>query len=84
MSTDMDDKTAIETLRVLHEVGAINLDVLVKNAAEVKGSLADRGVALEPGDICYKFTMHVGPRIFDLVTVAAEIEELGYRFDRVG
>jgi hypothetical protein len=82
MSTD-NDKDAIETLRVLNDMGAINLDVLVRNAAEVKSSLADRGVALEPGDICYKFTMHVGPRFFDLVSVAAEIEELGYRFDRV-
>lgn len=75
---------AVETLKALHEVGAINLDVLVKNAGEVKDSLAKRGVYLEPDNVCYLFTMHIGPRNFDLVGVAAEIEKLGYRFERVG
>lgn len=78
------DKTdSVEALTVLHELGAINLDVMVQNAEKIRSSLAERGVYLEPGDICYKFTMHIGPKQFDLVSVAAEIERLGYRFERM-
>ena len=78
----MDD--AVGTLKALDEIGAINLDVLIKNASAVQKTLAERGFDLEPGDICYKFTMHLGPRFYDLVSVAAEVEQLGYRFDRIG
>lgn len=78
------DSEAVETLRALDEVGAISLDVLMKNAPEVKSALSKAGVMLEEGDICYKFTIHIGPRMFDLVSVSEEIQRLGYRVERMG
>ena len=34
--------------------------------------------------ICYKFTMHIGPGVFNLVEVADEIRGLGYELNRIG
>lgn len=77
-----DTKHAVEVLHALDEIGAINLDVLLGRADEVASVLAGRGMQLEPGDVCYKFTMHIGPRLVDLVQVAAEVEKLGFSLQR--
>ncbi|MDQ2836796.1 MAG: hypothetical protein M3Y42_04360 [Actinomycetota bacterium] len=80
MTTDTD--RSVEVLHALNRIGAINLDVLLGQAAEVQGALKEHGITLEPGDICYKFTMHIGPRLVDLVSVAAEVERLGFTLSR--
>jgi len=74
---------SVETLRALDKVGAINLDVLISKAAEVHAVLKEVGVELEPGEICYRFTMHIGPHFGDVVSVAAEVERLGFAIERV-
>jgi hypothetical protein len=74
---------SVETLKALDKIGAINLDVLVSRAAEVQGVLKEVGVELEPGEICYRFTMHIGPHFGDVVSVAAEVERLGFAIERV-
>jgi hypothetical protein len=74
---------SVETLRALDKVGAINLDVLISKAAEVQAVLKEVGVELEPGEICYRFTMHIGPHFGDVVSVAAEVERLGFAIERV-
>jgi ABC-type tungstate transport system permease subunit len=74
---------SVATLKALEKVGAINLDVLLSRAAEVQGALKEAGVELEPGDICYRFTMHIGPRFGDVVGVAAEVQRLGFAIERV-
>ncbi|MGH8961435.1 MAG: hypothetical protein ACRDWT_09535 [Jatrophihabitantaceae bacterium] len=74
---------SVETLKALEKVGAINLDVLISRAEEVRGALKDVGVILEPGEICYRFTMHIGPQLGDIVSVAAEVEQLGFAIERV-
>jgi len=74
---------SVETLRALDKVGAINLDVLISKAAEVQSALKEAGVDLEPGEICYRFTMHIGPHFGDVVSVAAEVERLGFAIERV-
>ena len=81
---DMDDISdrSIATLKALEEVGAINLEVLLSKAAEVQGALRTAGIELEPGDICYKFTMHIGPHFGDVVGVAAEVQRLGFAIER--
>jgi len=83
MNTNDRNAQAAEVLRRLDEIGAINLDVLIEKSAEIKditGSIAD----LEPGDICYKFIIRVGPpRDFDLVTVANDLRQLGFQIQRV-
>ena len=80
MSTE--SERSIEVLQALNKIGAINLDVLLGRADEVQSVLQDSGLRLEPGDICYKFTMHIGPRLVDLVQVAAEVERLGFQVSR--
>jgi hypothetical protein len=80
MSTDTE--RSVEVLHALNKIGAINLDVLLGRAEEVQSVLHNSGVRLEPGDICYKFTMHIGPRLVDLVQVAAEVERLGFQITR--
>ena len=70
-------KQSVAALQALEKVGAINLDVLVGRAEEVRGALTDVGIDLEPGNICYKFTVHIGPHFGDIVDVAAEVRELG-------
>lgn len=74
---------SVETLKALDKIGAINLDVLISRAAEVQAVLQEVGVELEPGEICYRFTMHIGPHFGDVVSVAAEVEQLGFAIERV-
>jgi hypothetical protein len=80
--TEISDRS-VATLKALEKVGAINLDVLLSQAKEVQGALQEVGVDLEPGNICYKFTMHIGPHFGDVVSVAAEVQELGFVIERV-
>jgi hypothetical protein len=80
--SDISDRS-VATLKALEKVGAINLDVLLSRASEVQGALKEAGVELEPGDICYKFTMHIGPHFGDVVGVAAEVQRLGFAIERV-
>ena len=80
--TEISDRS-VATLKALEKVGAINLDVLLSHAKEVQGALEEVGVDLEPGNICYKFTMHIGPHFGDVVSVAAEVQELGFAIERV-
>ncbi len=82
---DMDDISdrSIATLKALEKVGAIDLDVLLSKATEVQGALKEAGIELEPGDICYKFTVHIGPHFGDVVSVAAEVQRLGFAIERV-
>lgn len=80
---------AVEVLRKLNDIGAINLDVLVSKASEIKtiagGGGASAAAELDPEDrICYKFYIKVGPRDeIDLVSVAAELKGLGFEVKRV-
>ncbi|MFZ2502217.1 MAG: hypothetical protein WAW88_06080 [Nocardioides sp.] len=74
---------SIAVLRQLHELGAINLDVLVHEAGKVREVISANGYDPE-WDICYKFTVHIGPRFFDLTEVAEEIRGLGYEMNRIG
>jgi hypothetical protein len=82
---------AIEVLRKLNDLGAINLEVLVSKAAEIKtitgggGGGAAGFSELEPEDrICYKHYIKIGPRDeIDLVSVAAELKGLGFEVRRV-
>jgi len=76
-------KQSVAALQALEKVGAINLDVLVGRAEEVRGALTSVGIDLEPGKICYKFTVHIGPHFGDIVDVAAEVRELGFEMQRV-
>ena len=76
-------KQSVAALQALEKVGAINLDVLVGQAEEVRGALTSAGIDLEPGNICYKFTVHIGPHFGDIVDVAAEVRELGFEMQRV-
>ena len=75
---------AIEVLRKLNDLGAINLQVLVSKAAEIKAiGGGGSGAALELDDpefrICYKHYIKIGPRDeIDLVSVAAELKGLGF------
>jgi hypothetical protein len=76
-------RQSVAALQALEKVGAINLDVLVGRAEEVRGALTSAGIDLEPGNICYKFTVHIGPHFGDIVDVAAEVRELGFEMQRV-
>jgi hypothetical protein len=80
--TESRQDRSVTVLQALDKIGAINLEVLLSRADEVRTSLAEAGLELEPGDICYKFTMHVGPRVFDIVQVAQEFEQLGFKLTR--
>ena len=83
MGMDEISDRSVATLKALEQVGAINLDVLLSRASEVQSALKEAGVELEPGDICYKFTMHIGPHFGDVVSVAAEVQRLGFAIERV-
>ncbi|HSE33298.1 MAG TPA: hypothetical protein VLA93_17130 [Pyrinomonadaceae bacterium] len=81
---------AVEVLRRLNDLGAINLDVMIAKAAEIKtitggGGGAGAAAELEPEDrICYKFYIKVGPRLdVDIVSVAAELRALGFEVKRL-
>jgi hypothetical protein len=81
------NKTAVEVLRRLDELGAIKLDVLLARSAEIgeiitaAGGGGGGGVAMldEWERICYPFVIRIGPRSeLDLVSVAAELKQLGF------
>ena len=78
---------AVEVLRKLNDLGAINLDVLISKAAEIRaigGGGGATAAELEPGDICYKHYLKIGPRLdFDIVSVAAELRGLGFEVKRL-
>lgn len=80
--SDISDRS-VATLQALEKVGAINLDVLLSKAGEVQDALEAAGVEIEPGEICYRFTMHIGPHFGDVVGVAAEVQRLGFAIERV-
>lgn len=80
-SLQADHRTAFEVLKRLDALGAINLDVLVSKSSEIKAIAGMAG--LEPGEICYLFNLHIGPRRdFDLVTVADQVRQLGFELKR--
>lgn len=75
---------AAQVLHRLDEIGAIKLDVLVAKAAEIQGIA---GAALDDDDhnICYPFYIRIGPRQdLDLVSVAAQVQQLGFELKRIG
>jgi hypothetical protein len=74
---------ASDVLKKLDAIGAINLDVLMNKSSEIRNIAGIGG--LEPGEICYLFNLHIGPRRdFDLVTVADEVRQLGFELKRAG
>lgn len=84
---------AVEVLRRLNDLGAINLDVMIAKAAEIKAITSGGGsssgatgaLELDPEDrICYKFYLKLGPRDeFDIVSVADELRGLGFEVKRL-
>jgi hypothetical protein len=79
---------AVEVLRKLNDLGAINLEVLISKAAEIKtitGGGASAALDDDPEHrICYKHYIRIGPRDeIDLVSVAAELKGLGFEVRRV-
>ncbi len=74
---------AIEVLRKLNDLGAINLQVLISKASEIKQiSGGGSGATLDDDPehrICYKHYIKIGPRDeIDLVSVAAELKGWGF------
>ena len=76
---------AVQMLRRLNDIGAIKLDVLLSKSAEIKdivsaGGGSGGGAMLDEWDrICYPFIIRIGPRDeFDLVTVVADLRQLGF------
>jgi hypothetical protein len=79
---------AVDVLRRLNELGAIKLDVLLAKSAEINeivtvaaGGSGGGGAAMidEWDRICYPFVIRIGPRSeLDLVSVAAELKQLGF------
>ena len=74
---------AVEVLRKLNDLGAINLQVLISKASEIKQiSGGSSGATLDDDPehrICYKHYIKIGPRDeIDLVSVAAELKGLGF------
>jgi hypothetical protein len=86
--------SAVQLLRRLDDIGAINLDVLLSKSAEIKevvtaagGGSGAGGVAeLDEWDrICYPFVIRIGPRLdFDLESVANELKQLGFEVKQRG
>jgi hypothetical protein len=80
---------AVEVLRRLNDLGAINLEVMIAKADEIKavtrGGGASAASELEPEDkICYPFYIKLGPRLdFDIVSVASELKSLGFEVKRL-
>jgi hypothetical protein len=76
---------ATEVLRRLDAIGAIKLDVLVEKAAEIRAAVGSSAADdWEDHEICYKFYIRIGPpRDLDLVSVAAQLRELGFNLTRV-
>ena len=86
------NRSAVQALHRLDDIGAIKLDVLLSKAAEIREVAAAAGgggagsVALEEWEnICYPFVIRIGPRHdFDLVTVADELKQLGFEVKQRG
>ena len=81
---------AVDVLRRLNDLGAINLEVMIAKADQIKavtnGGGAGGAVAeLDPEDrICYPFYIKVGPRLdVDIVSVASELRGLGFEVKRL-
>lgn len=74
---------AAEVLRRLDGIGAIKLDVLVSKSTEIQG-IAGASIDDEDRRICYPFYIHIGPRSdLDLVSVAAQLRQLGFDLTRI-
>jgi hypothetical protein len=72
---------AAAVLSRLHELGAINLDVLLERADEVRAAVGD----FDDGEYgyCYPFYIHVGPPHYgDIVSVASQVKQLGFTISR--
>lgn len=82
---------AVDVLRRLNDLGAINLEVMIAKADEIKAVTGGGGGAsgavteLDPEDkICYPFYIKVGPRLdVDIVSVASELKSLGFEVKRL-
>ena len=81
------NKSAVDVLRRLDEIGAIKLDVLLSKSAEIRQIVAGAGgsgagsvAELDDWEkICYPFVIRIGPRHdLDLVSVANELQQLGF------
>jgi hypothetical protein len=77
-------KQAAEVLGRLHELGAINLDVLIGDADKVTGVLGGFDWDDDDHGICYPFYIHIGPHFVDLVSVADQVKQLGFNISRGG
>ena len=79
---------AVEVLRRLNDIGAINLEVMISKADEiraaVKGGAGSVAAELDGEDrICYPFYIKLGPRLdVDIVSVASELRSLGFEVRR--
>lgn len=79
---------AARVLQQLHQMGAINLDVMVEKAAEIRTiTAAGSGPYFDDDEpwyrMCYQHYIHVGPsNLIDLVSVADKVSQLGYRLTR--
>ena len=73
---------AVEVLRRLNDIGAINLEVMISKADEIRavtrggGGAGSAATELDPEDgMCYPFYIKVGPRLdIDIVSVASELQ----------
>jgi hypothetical protein len=80
---------AVEVLRRLNDLGAINLEVMISKADEIRavtkgGGTGSAASELDPQDwICYPFYIKLGPRLdIDIVSVASELRSLGFEVKR--
>jgi hypothetical protein len=81
---------AVEVLRRLNDIGAINLEVMISKADEIRavtkgGGSGSAAFELDPQDaICYPFYIKLGPRLdVDIVSVASELRSLGFEVKRL-
>jgi hypothetical protein len=81
---------AVDVLRRLNDLGAINLETMISKADEIRAVTRGGGGSsvaseLEPQDgICYPFYIKLGPRLdVDIVSVASELRALGFEVKRV-
>ena len=80
---------AVEVLRRLNDLGAINLETMISKADEIKavtrGGGAGAATELDPEDgMCYPFYIRFGPRRdIDLVSVASELKSLGFEVKKL-
>ena len=80
---------AVEVLRRLNDLGAINLEAMISKADEIKAVTRSGGgstiAELNPEDnMCYPFYIRFGPRLdVDIVSVASELKALGFEVKRL-